>query len=129
MVKEEDFARDQEDAAKKEVNVSSSGRGTDTIREVILPTPGICFFKQIQLIDMNENINKYLVTMSLDGLLLGSEVDRLNGGLTSSVDGVVPGEESEVAADPSEALTRNGTGLGVLIFWSGLILIISDERT
>ena len=83
---------------------------------------------------MNENgINNWkiakLVTMSLDGLLLGSEVDRLNGVLTSSVDGVVPGEESEVAADPSEALTRNGTGLGVFIFWSGLILIISDERT
>jgi hypothetical protein len=67
--------------------------------------------------------------MSLDGVLLGSEVDRLNGGLTSSVDG----DESEAPADPSApALTRNGTGLGTLIFWSvapALILIISEERT
>jgi hypothetical protein len=40
---EEDWASDQEEAAKKEVNVSSSGRGTETIREVTLPIPGICF--------------------------------------------------------------------------------------
>lgn len=37
----DDVASDHEDAAKNEVNVSSSGRGTDTIREVILPVPGI----------------------------------------------------------------------------------------
>lgn len=70
--------------------------------------------------------------MSLDGVLLGSEVDRLNGGLTSSADGVDAGDESEAPADPSAALTRNGTGLGALIFcWSALALslIISDERT
>lgn len=61
--------------------------------------------------------------MSLDGVLLGSEVDRLNGGLTSSVDG----DESS-----APALTRNGTGLGTFIFWSvapALILIISEEST
>ena len=46
----EDAARDQEDAAKKEVKVSSSGRGTDTIREVTLPTPGICFPIEILII-------------------------------------------------------------------------------
>jgi hypothetical protein len=78
------------------------------------------------------NTDELLVgfTMSLDGVvLLGSEVDRLNGGLTSSVDG----DESEAPADPSApALPRNGTGLGTLIFWSvapALILIISEERT
>lgn len=71
--------------------------------------------------------------MSLDGVLLGSDVDRLNGGFTSSVDGVVPGDESDTA-DPSAFLSLNGTGLGVFILRSsigliGLCLIVSDERT
>ena len=60
---------------------------------------------------------------------LGSEVDRLNGGLASSEG--VPGEESE-AADPSDAFTRNGTGFGAFFLRSsnGLTgLINSDDRT
>lgn len=59
----------------------------------------------------------YLTTTTLEGMPLGSEVDRLNGGLTSlSVEGV-PGDESE-AAEPSEALTRNGRAFGIFFLRS-----------
>ena len=62
--------------------------------------------------------------MALGGAPLGSEVDRLNGGLASSVEGV-PGDDSS-AADPSEALTISGMGAFFLRSNKGLIGLISS---
>jgi len=95
MTEEEDDDRDQDDAVKKEVNVSSSGRGIETILDEVT----LCCWPLLAPFSAPEIEAP-----------IGSDVDRLKAGFIFSVILGVSGVEDSVDSD---VLSGRMTGIGL----------------